>query len=471
MISQALRTAILQLHQKKIGTRKIAKTLQVARSTVQAVIRSQSEMPKPPTKPRKAEPHRDEILRLYTTCKGNLVRVHEELLAQNVEIAYPTLTAFCRQEKIGTQPKRPSGRYHFEPGQEMQHDTSPHRIRIGEKQYLLQTASAVLCHSRMLFAQCYPRFRRLECKTFLSQAMQYFGGATRTVMIDNTHLVVLRGSGAQMVPVPEMEIFSERFGFTFRAHEKGDANRSARVERNFWYFETNFLAGRTFTSLEDLNQQARQWCEKVNHRYKRSLRARPVELYASERTQLYPLPLWIPEPYLIHHRIVDVERYVTVATQRYSVPSDWIGRSVQVRESHHQIQIELPRSQPVIHPKISLGSNRRSTLPEHRFQHRPKHHSSQPCREEVELTQKAPELVDYIAALKQHKRVKISTTLALRQLLRMVREYPREPLLEAVARAHHYGLYDLQRLESMVLRAIASDYFRLDPDKDPGEDT
>ena len=36
-------------------------------------------------------------------------------------------------------------------------------------------------------------------------------------------------------------------------------NRSARVERPFWFIERNFLVGRKFGSWEDLNQQARQW--------------------------------------------------------------------------------------------------------------------------------------------------------------------------------------------------------------------
>ena len=51
--------------------------------------------------------------------------------------------------------------------------------------------------------------------------------------------------------------------------------------------------------------------------------------------------------------------------------------------------------------------------------------------------------------------------LALRQLLRLVRDYPREPLLAAVCEAAHYGLYDLDRVERMILRRVAQDYFRL----------
>jgi len=70
-----------------------------------------------------------------------------------------------------------------------------------------------------------------------------------------------------------------------------------------------------------------------------------------------------------------------------------------------------------------------------------------------------PEIAAYITALKQHSRKLV--VLALRQLLRMVREYPREPLLAAVAEAARYGLYDLDRVERMILRQVARDYFLL----------
>ena len=43
-----------------------------------------------------------------------------------------------------------------------------------------------------------------------------------------------------------------------------------------------------------------------------------------------------------------------------------------------------------------------------------------------------------------------------------MREYPREPLLAAVREAARYGLYDLDRLERMILRRVVRDYFLLD---------
>src|SRR5437660_12444522 len=194
----------------------------------------------------KAEPYRQQMLELFDQCKGNLVRVHEELLAGGAELSYAALTAFCRRHGIGYAPPTPAGQYDFAPGEEMQHDTSPHELELSGKKRKVQTASAVLCYSRMLFFQMYPTFQRFDCKVFLTEALRYFGAVPTRVVIDNTHVVVLRGTGREMVPVPEMAAFAERFGFQFMAHELGDANRSARVERPFWFIEKNFLAGRRF---------------------------------------------------------------------------------------------------------------------------------------------------------------------------------------------------------------------------------
>ena len=460
MLSQAQRTAILELHQHGVSKREIARVLGVSRLSVRKVLRSNSSTLPELVRAEKAEPYRDQILELLATCKGNLVRVHEEIGSQGAEVSYPALTAFCRRHGIGKQPKVPAGRYHFEPGQEMQHDTSAHEAVIDGKTRKIQTASAVLCYSRMLFFQCSPRFRRFDCKLFLTDALVEFGGAPDRVMIDNTHVVVLRGTGREMVPVPEMAAFAQRFGFRFVAHERGHANRSARVERPFSFIENNFLAGRTFDSWDDLNLQARQWCDRVNATTKKHIRAVPRELFAIERMHLKPLPSWIPPVYRLHERMVDVEGYVAVHSSRYSVPVDWIGRRVEVRETKNTIEIQLDARHIVSHTRVPETEPRRVTVAQHRPPRGQGIKRRDPHPEEGAILQAAPELADYISGLK--KRGPRLVVLALRQLLRMIGEYPRQPLLAAVAEATHYGLYDLDRLERMVLRRIARDYFRLD---------
>ena len=297
MLSQAQRTTILELHAKGVSRREIAQVMKVSRQSVRKVLQANSTSVPPIQRAEKAEPYRGQILELTASCKGNLVRVHEELAADGAELSYQALTGFCRKHGIGQTPIVPAGQYHFEPGEEMQHDTSPHDVVVDGQKYKAQTASAVLCYSRLLFFQINPAFQRFDCKVFLTDALRYMGGACQRVMIDNTHVVVLRGTGREMIPVPEMDAFAERFGFRFAAHAVGDPNRKGRVERPFSFIENNFLAGRAFASWSDLNTQARQWCDRVNATYKKHIRAVPRELYAVERLHLKPLPAWIPEVY------------------------------------------------------------------------------------------------------------------------------------------------------------------------------
>ena len=110
-------------------------------------------------------------------------------------------------------------------------------------------------------------------------------------------------------------------------------------------------------------------------------------------------------------------------------------------------------------------TGQRLTLPEHR---RPRSVRRPTAVEEKAILDALPELADYVAGLKKHGRQHL--TLAVRQLLRMIRDYPREALLSALREAGHYGLYDLERVERMVLRRIGHEYFRLDPDQGDDDD-
>jgi transposase len=457
MLSQGQRAAILEMHAQKQSSRTIARLLKVSRWSVREVLRlGTTEVPEL-VRAEICDPYRQQILELLPRCKSNLVRVQEELAAIGATLSYSALTAFCRRHGIGQEPIVASGRYPFQPGIELQHDSSAHKVEVAGKFYKAQTASAVLCYSRMLFFQIYPTFTRFDCKVFLTEALRYFGGSPKRVEIDNTHVVVLRGTGRAMVPVPEMEAFAERYGFQFAAHELGDANRSAHVERQFDHIENNFLAGRSFSGWPEMNQQAREWCDGVNATHKRHLRAAPRDLFAMEQQHLQPLPVWVPEVYRLHERMVDVEGYVAVNTNRYSVPVAWIGRRVEVRETCGKIEIQLDARHLVTHQRMAEAEHRHVMLAEHRPPRGVKRPDPHP--EEALILKATPEIANYVAELKKNSRKMV--VLALRQLLRMVREYPREPLLAAIAEAARYGLYDLDRVERMILRLVARDYFLL----------
>ncbi len=457
MLDEHTRTAILKLHEAGHSKRAIARALKLSRAAVRKVIASGSHEVSKQDRAEKAEPHHDEILELFASCKGNLIRVHEELVAKEVELSYPGLTAYCRRHGIGHEPRKPVGQYHFEPGSEMQHDTSPHPAHIGGREQRVQIAGLALGYSRLSYIQLYPRFTRFECKLFLDDGIDYVGGACKTCMIDNTSVIVLRGTGADMVPVPEMESFGKQRGFAFRAHEKGDANRSAIVEGLFNYVQGNFLAGRKFRDFEDANQQALVWCDKINAAFSRKLHGSRRDLFAMEQTQLTPLPLWRSPVYRLQHRQVDFESYVSVHAVRYEVPSEHIGRRIEVRETKSQLLFFRGPRLIATHTRRYEG-RRRVLLPETQREDRKRRRKERMACEEKQLRSELPDLSDYIALLR--KRAPRGQSIAcLRQLRRMARDYPRAPLLKALADAAHYGLYDLDRVERMVLKNVQGDFF------------
>lgn len=461
MLDQATRAAILRLHDEGHGSRAIGRLLGVSRGAVKKVIAAGSDVVPSILRVELADPHRADILELHAECKGNLVRVHEELRARGAELSYPALTAFCRRHGIGYEAPRPAGHYEFAPGKEMQHDTSPHEAEIGGRRQSVQTASLVLCYSTMRFFQCYPHFRRFECKVFLTDALGYFEGACEQCMIDNTHVVVLAGTGREMVAVPEMVAFGERFGFRFVAHERGDANRSAHVERGFSHIENNFFAGRRFADWDDLNTQARAWCDKVNGTYKRHLHASPRELFVAEHVAMRPLPAFVPEVYDLHHRIVDTEGYVNVRRNRYSVPYQLMGRSLEVRETKQRIEVYDGPRRVASHRRVIEPDNVRVTAAEHRPPRSEGVFARQAASlDERRLCDRMLEMAAYIALLRSRGR---GSARDLRSLTRIIEDYPAEATRAALIEATRYGMADLERLERMILRRIARDFFNSPP--------
>lgn len=469
MLDLDTRTAILKLSLQGHGIKSIARWVGVSKNSVKKVLRAGEAVVPPLERTESLDSHIEQVRALHGSCAGNLIRVHEELAAAKIHVAYSTLTGFCRRHLIGVEPKRRPGQYHFAPGEEMQHDTSPHRVVIGGVLRELECASLVLCYSRKQYAQCYPRWSRFEARVFLSEAVQWLGGAAADCLLDNSTVIVI-GVGKYAVATPEMAALADRFGFKFVAYELGNKDRAGRVERGHHYVENNFYAGRTFADLSDLNAQLRQWCERNTHRPRKRLGATPVELFVAEQPCLKPLPRHIPEVYDLHRRRGDIEGYVNLHTNRYSVDADLIGVDLEVRETVDKVRIFRGHKLVAAHDKQPYGSRSRETLPKpkHKGQTRRRRKPQSPTPTEQLLRSQGAELSALIDALQ--KRYGGRAKKAVHRLHRLWHDYPIEALREAISVALEHGLLDLERIDRMVLRLIAGDFFRLPTDDERRDD-
>jgi hypothetical protein len=468
MLDLDTRRAILDLKARGVGVRATARVLRLSRNSVRSVLASGVAEVPPIEREEILAPHLDVLRALYADCRGNRLRVWEEARKRGVEISYQALTAYLRRQGIGVKHPEPAGRYHFDPGEEMQHDTSPHDVEIGGRVRRVQCASLVLCYSRMIVARVYPAWNRFHARIFLTEALIAFGGAAGRCMLDNSSVVIAHGTGENAVAAPEMAALAERFGFVFAAHEVGDANRSARVERPFDYIERNFYAGRHFSDLCDLNLQLAAWCEESNRRFRRHLGARPIELYAAEKPALRPLPVFIPEVYELHQRTVDVEAYVCLHHNRYEVKPELIGRRVEIRETKDRVRVFYGTKEVAVHRRVEPGLEKRVPLPQGGERRRTKRRE-QELREEQELRAAGATFGEFIAKLRAEHGGR--AVRQIRHLHRLYLDYPTELLARTVHSALEYGLTDLVRVERMVLRSIAGEYFRLLPTRrDDGDD-
>ncbi|MEA3275645.1 MAG: helix-turn-helix domain-containing protein [Pseudomonadota bacterium] len=459
MIAEELRQAIGTLKDQGRPLREISRALKVSRNTVRRVLRDRQHPKATPEDPR-VQAIAGLLPDLYRDCKGNVVRIGEILKAKHaIAIPYSTLTRLVREQDLRA-PKKRSGTYTFGPGEEMQHDTSAHRLSLGEKTLTGQCASLVLAYSRMLFIQYYPRFTRFEAKAFLTEALRFFDGACPRCVIDNTSVVLAGGSGPHALIAPEMEGFGALFGMAFMAHAIGHSDRKGRVERPFSYVEGNFLAGRTFADWADLNAQARAWCEEVaNAKVKRVLGMSPQAAYAMEKAHLLALPAYIPPVTEIHYRVVDCYGFVHLDTNRYSVPERLVGKKVAVHKRPEQVLVFCAQQQVAEHPRL-IGQRQGEQRAKGHHTRLERRRAVGPSPQEQALTGCDPVLDRYVVALK--KRAPGRGVGKLRRLLALKRTYPSEPFLAAVAQALQYGLFDLTRLERLILERVAGDFFDLD---------
>ena len=399
----------------------------------------------------------------FERAGGNVVRALELLREEHaLDVGYSTLTRWVREAGLRAPPKR-SGEYTFVPGEEMQHDTSPHRVLIGEKRVTAQCASLILAYARRLFAQYYPRFTRFEAKHFLCEAARFNEGTCPTCIIDNTSVIVADGTGEHALFAPEMVAFARTLGFEFRAHERGHADRKGRIERPYSWIEHNFLPGRSFRDFDDLNRQLIAWCREVaNQKVKRVLGMSPEAAYVIEKPYLRSLPAVLPPVYEVFERVVDLYGYVSVETNRYSAPEKFVGKTLTVYKYPAEIQLFHRGTVLATHTRLVNQRDARHTIAHHHTT--PQRASRAPAIEEALLRGEAPVLEHYAAALKQHS--PRHSVRQLRRLLEMKRTYPTAPFLAAVEQALRFGLFDLGRLENLVLKHVAGDFFNLDAQTD-----
>lgn len=116
-----------------------------------------------------------------------------------------------------------------------------------------------------------------------------------------------------------------------------DPQAKGLLERSHRFMRSNFEPGRRFANEADFQLQLDGWCDKVNQRAHRSVRAVPLERLALERERMRPLPERLPD---LDRRLVTrvpQQPYLRVDRNDYSLDPAFAGRRVELRVSQTQV--------------------------------------------------------------------------------------------------------------------------------------
>jgi transposase len=138
-------------------------------------------------------------------------------------------------------------------------------------------------------------------------------------------------------PTDAFAAFCGQFGVGWVILDAGDAQAKGLLERSHRFLRSNFEPGRRFANPLDFQLQLDGWCDKVNQRVHRTVRAVPAERLIEERARMRPLPQVLPDTDRRMVVRVPPQPFVRVDRNDYSIDPVFAGRRVQVRVSQSEV--------------------------------------------------------------------------------------------------------------------------------------
>jgi hypothetical protein len=219
------------------------------------------------------------------------------------------------------------------------------------------------------------------------------------------------------------------------------------VERHFAYAESNLLNGRTFDTLEHLNEVTAWWLQNVaDVRVLRDFKESPFQRHQRELPHLLPLPSCDFDTAQVVYRHVGVDGYITHRSNLYSVPFSHIGQVLPVRVTETEVLIysigleEIARHALV--PRTQTGV--RQLIKAHHRVDDPVDRTRLLRERFGELGPVALQFLDGLLAKQAQGK------LQAQQLLALIAHYQRDDVCAAFERAVRFGAFSLAAVRRIL---------------------
>ena len=313
----------------------------LARNTVRKILRGlHSATRKPTERTTTIDPFQDYLRQRRAEHPLSAVRLIDEIRPMGYTGSLVTLRRFLATLTTeDRRAKRLTVRFETPPGRQAQADWAfagklPGAAGTPRSVYVF---TFVLSYSRALFVRCTTSMNLATLIECHQHAFAQFGGWPEEILYDNMKQVRV-GPGRLNEAFLD---FARHHGFTPKTHRPYRPRTKGKVEWAIEYVKDNFLLGRTFTDLDDLNTQVRVWlADTANVRTHATTGQRPIDLLAQET--LTPLASVAAYQFLDPvRRTANFESMVHFRGSRYSVPPTFAGKPVEVAAAGGQIVVRV----------------------------------------------------------------------------------------------------------------------------------
>jgi transposase len=309
-------------------------------------------------RPSECEPYRA-IIQAKLDQELSAQRIFQDLVSEHgFAGGYDSVKRFVRG--LGQSRALPMRRMECAAGEEAQVDFGTGAPVIGPdgKRRKTHVFRVVLSHSRKGYSEVTFRQTTDDFIACLENALWSFGGCPKVLVIDNLRAAVKHPDWFDPELVPKLRSFCQHYGITILPTKPYMARHKGKVEAGVKYVQGNALKAKKFTSLQQQNDHLAHWEAGVaDTRIHGTTRRHVGRVFVeSERPALCPLPRERFPCFQEAPRKVNRDGHVEVAKAYYSVPPEYLGRSVWARWDARLVRIFNQRFQQIaVHVRHEQG--------------------------------------------------------------------------------------------------------------------
>ena len=319
--------------------------------------------------------------------KGGLTSIKEYIAAHKDLVP-------AKRQVVSSQGNR-GRRYTTSPGEKYQMDWGFVEVDSGDGNTFKVACFAMICHCcGKRYIEFFPNAKQENLFIGMLHAFLHMG-IPQYILTDNMKSVVIRrDEEGHPIWQKDYELFMGNIGFDTKLCKPRHPFTKGAVERLVRFVKDNFLQGRIYHELTDLNYDALRWCDAQDNRYHKAVDCVPNEKHEAccmKTASVLESTLELSF-YLCPERRISFDGFVNYEGRRFGVPYWYTDKTCRVKRDGYTLYIYDTAMTKVLTTHDVTWSRRDSFCKDQYAVAQPEEHPSTPVKihiQQIELPQES----------------------------------------------------------------------------------